>query len=48
MPTLMLGIRNMYESLIAERLGKRIAEMRVNRGMTKVQFAGKLELPDRS
>ena len=32
----------MYESLIAERLGKRIAEMRVNRGMNKVQFAREL------
>ncbi len=32
----------MYESLIAERLGKRIAEMRVNRGMNKVQFAKQL------
>jgi len=32
----------MYESLTAERLGKRIAEMRVNRGMNKVQFAKQL------
>lgn len=44
---LMSGLRNMYDSVIAERFGKRIAEIRAICGMIKVQFAERLGITRR-